>query len=132
MGGDNGIGPVSQLSKIPLVRTTGGEAEPANPPSSVVLSSACTNWRHLVVEEHRFQSPYDLDGLMYLQHVIAINIGRPIICEFKKSGRLQRMCKSKGTICLSPAGPMVGLSTSAFGCPVAGESWASAPRGALI
>lgn len=103
MGGDNGIGPVSQLSKIPLVRTTGGEAEPANPPSSVVLSSACTNWRHLVVEEHRFQSPYDLDGLMYLQHVIAINIGPPITCEFKKSGRFQRMCKSKGTICLSPS-----------------------------
>ena len=40
---------------------------------------------------------------MYLQHVIAINIGGPITCEFKKSGRLQRMCKSKGTICLSPS-----------------------------
>jgi len=103
MGGYSGIGPVSQLSKISLLRTTGAEAEPANLPSSVVLSSACTNWRHLVVEEHRFQSPYDLDGLMYLQHVIAVNIGRPITCEFKKSGRLQRMCKSKGTICLSPS-----------------------------
>ena len=103
MGGYSSIGPVSQLSKISLVRTTGGEAEPANLPSSVVLSSAGTNWRHLVVEEHRFQSPYDLDGLTYLQHVIAINIGPPITCEFKKSGRLQRMCKSKGTICLSPS-----------------------------
>jgi AraC family transcriptional regulator len=40
---------------------------------------------------------------MYLQHVIAINIGRPITCEFKKSGRLQRMCKSNGTVCLSPS-----------------------------
>src|SRR6516162_2249927 len=103
MGGYSGIGPVSQLSKISLVRTTGGEAEPANLPSSVVLSSVCTNWRHLVVEEHRFQSPYDLDGLMYLEHVIAINIGSPIICDFKKNGRLQRMCKNKGTICLSPS-----------------------------
>ena len=103
MGGYSSIGPISQLSKISLVRTTGGEAEPANLPSSVVLSSACTNWRHLVVEEHRFQSPYDLDGLTYLQHVIAINIGPPITCEFKKNGRLQRMCKSKGTICLSPS-----------------------------
>src|SRR6516165_9424476 len=103
MGGYSGIGPVSQLPKISLVRATGGEAEPANLPSRLVLSSACTNWRHLVVEEHRFQSPYDLDGLMYLQHVIAINIGRPIACEFKKSGRFQRMCKSKGTICLSPS-----------------------------
>jgi AraC family transcriptional regulator len=103
MGGYSGIGPVSQLHKISLVQTAGGEAEPANLPSSVVLSSACTNWRHLVVEEHHFPSPYDLDGLMYLQHVIAINIGPPITCEFKKSGRLQRMCKSKGTICLSPS-----------------------------
>src|SRR5215469_14198229 len=103
MGGNSGIGSVSQLSKISLVRTTGGEAEPANPSSSVVLSSVGTNWRHLVVEEHRFQGSYDLDGLMYLQHVIAINIGPPITCEFKKSGRLQRTCKSKGTICLSPS-----------------------------
>jgi AraC family transcriptional regulator len=103
MGGYSGIDPVSQLSKISLVRTTGGEAGPANLPSSVVLSSACTNWRHLVVEEHHFQSPYDLDGLMYLQDVIAVNIGRPITCEFKKNGRLQCMCKSKGTICLSPS-----------------------------
>ena len=103
MGGYSSIGPVSQLSKISLVRTTGGEAEPANLPASVVLSSTCTNWGHLVVEEHRFQSPYDLDGLMYLQHVIAINIGPPITREFKKSGRLQRTCKSKGTICLSPS-----------------------------
>jgi hypothetical protein len=84
MGGYSGIDLVSQLSKISLVRTTGGEAEPANLPSSLVLSSACTNWRHLVVEEHCFQSHYDLDGLMYLQHVTAINIGRPITCEFKK------------------------------------------------
>src|SRR6516165_7525376 len=103
MGGYSGIGPVSQLSKISLVRTTGGEAEPASLPSSVVLSSACTNWRHLAVEEHHFPSPYELDGLMYLQHVIAINIGPPITCEFKKSGRVQCMCKSKGTICLSPS-----------------------------
>ena len=103
MGGYSGIGPVSQLRKISLVQTAGGEAEPANLPSSVVLSSACTNWRHLVVEEHHFPSPYDLDGLMYLQHVIAINIGPPITCEFKKSGRVQCMCKSKGTICLSPS-----------------------------
>ena len=103
MGGYSGIGPVSQLHKISLVQTAGGKAAPANLPSSVVLSSACTNWRHLVVEEHRFQSPYDLDGLMYLQHVIAINVGPPITCEFKKSGRLQRMCKSEGTVCLSPS-----------------------------
>jgi AraC family transcriptional regulator len=103
MDGNSAIVPVSQFSKIPLVRTTGGEAEPANPPSSVVLSSASTNWRQVVVEEHRFQSPYDLDGLMYLQHVIAINIGSPITCEFRKSGRLQRMCKGKGTVCLSPS-----------------------------
>ena len=88
MGGYSGIGPVSELSKISLVRTTGGEAEPANPPPGVVLSSACSNWRHLVVEEHRFQSSYDLDGLMYLQHVIAINIGRPITGEF--NGGLNR------------------------------------------
>jgi hypothetical protein len=61
-GSGHGIGPVSQLSTILLVRKTGGEAAPADPLASVVLSSDCTEWRHLVLEEHRFQSPYDLDG----------------------------------------------------------------------
>lgn len=92
-----------ETSNIPLLRADNGELLRGNTSSTIVLSSTSSNWRHLIVEEIRFESPYDLDGLMYLQHVIAINIGATITCEFKKSGRLQRMGKSKGTICLSPS-----------------------------
>lgn len=55
-----------------------------------------------MVEEHRFGS-HELDDLMYIQHVVAVNVGTPIACEFKKYGRLQRVSKAKGSIYLSPS-----------------------------
>jgi hypothetical protein len=50
-----------------------------------------------VVEEHRFAS-HELDGLIYIQHVVALNVDPPIACEFKEDGRFQRTSKAKGTI----------------------------------
>ena len=91
-----------QLSKIPLLRAPKGEVLPGNPFSTVVLSSAFTTWYQLVVEEHHFTS-HELDDLMYMQHVVALNLGPPITCEYKKNGRFQRMTKATGTIYLSPS-----------------------------
>jgi AraC family transcriptional regulator len=93
---------MNQPSKIPLLRERNGEVLQGNPFSSVVLSSARTNWQNIVVEEHRFAS-HALEDLMYIQHVIGVNLGPLIDCEFKKCGRFQRMSKTKGTIYLSPS-----------------------------
>jgi AraC family transcriptional regulator len=92
---------MKQPSNIPLLRPTNGEILPGNPFSTVVLSSAYTNWHNIVVEEHHFPS-HELDDLMYIQHVLAVNVGPPITCEFKKDGRFQRVSKARGTIYLSP------------------------------
>jgi AraC family transcriptional regulator len=93
---------MKQLSKIPLVRTNNSEVLSGNPFSSVVLSSACTNWHSLLVEEHCFAS-HELGDLMYIQHVVSVNVGGPITGEFKKGGRFQRISKAKGAISLSPS-----------------------------
>jgi AraC family transcriptional regulator len=55
------------------------------------------NWPHLVLEEHHFVK-HELDNVMYIQHVLAVNIGPLISCE--KNGRFQRMYKR--TVYLTP------------------------------
>ena len=92
---------MKQPSNIPLVRTTNGEVLPGNPFSRVVLSSVGTNWRNLIVEEHRFAS-HELDALMYVQDVVAVNLGAQINCEYKKDGRFRYMSKPKNSIYLCP------------------------------
>jgi AraC family transcriptional regulator len=89
---------MKQLSQIPLVRSTKGEVLPGNPFARVALSSACMNWPNLVLEEHQF-SRHELDNVMYIQHVLAVNVGSSISCE--KNGRFQRM--SKRTVYLTPS-----------------------------
>jgi hypothetical protein len=85
------------LSNIPLVRAATGDVLPGNTFSSIVLSSAHTNWQNLVVEEHLFAN-HELDGFMYIQHVVAVNLGPAIACEFKKDGRFQHMSKARNSI----------------------------------
>lgn len=93
-----------QLSKIPLVRSNKGELLPGDSFYSVVLSSAGTNWRNVVVEEHHFSGVCELgDNLMYMQHVIGVNLGPPIAAEYKKDGHFQPVTKPKGTISLYPS-----------------------------
>ena len=88
------------LSNIPISRATNGEVWPGNPLARVVLSSARSNWRNLVVEEHCLPSS-EWDNVMYLQHVIAVNVGRPLTYEYKKDGRFRRVHK-RSQICLFP------------------------------
>jgi AraC family transcriptional regulator len=84
-------------SNIPMSQAN-GEVWPPNPPCRVVLSST---WQNLVVEEHHIPSS-ELNDVMYLQHVVAVNVGRPMPCEFKKCGRFRRVYKTD-TICLFPS-----------------------------
>ena len=86
---------------IPLWRTN-GEILSGDAPSRVVLSSVGTKWNDVVVEQHHFPSS-EMADLMYKQHVIAINVGNPITCEYKKEGQFRRFFKVRGAISFCPS-----------------------------
>ena len=86
---------------IPLWRAN-GELFPGNALSQVVLSSAGTKWNDVVLEQHDFLS-IELADVMYKRHVVVINIGHPITCEFKKKGRFRRALKEKDAISFFPS-----------------------------
>jgi len=86
---------------IPLWRKN-GELLSDNAPSRVVLSSIGTKWNDVVVEQHRIPSS-EMADLMYKQHVIAINVGHSITCEYKKEGQFRRFFKVRGALSFSPS-----------------------------
>jgi AraC family transcriptional regulator len=93
------------LSKIPLVRATDGVALPMNSFEDVVLSSIRTSWQSLVVEQHHWSNGACEvnEDVQYMQHVIAVNIGRRVTAQYRKDGRFQHVTKSKGSISLFPS-----------------------------
>jgi AraC family transcriptional regulator len=86
---------------IPLWRTN-GELLSDNAPSRVVLSSVGTKWNDVVVEQHHFPSS-ELADVMHKQHVVAINVGHSITCEYKKEGQFRRRFKARGAISFFPS-----------------------------
>jgi AraC family transcriptional regulator len=89
---------MKMLSRIPLIQSTTGEVLRGNPFANVVLSSACMNWPNLVLEEHHFPK-HELDNVMYVQHVIAMNVGPTICCD--KTGCFPLM--TRRTVYLTPS-----------------------------
>ena len=79
-----------------------GELLPSNAPSRVVLSSIGTKWNDVLVEQHHFRSS-EMADVMYQRHVIAINVGRSVTCEFKKEGRFRCFFKPRGAITFCPS-----------------------------
>jgi AraC family transcriptional regulator len=88
-------------NSIPLWHPS-GELFPGNALCQVVLSSAGTKWNDVVLEQHDFLS-IELADVMYKRHVVVINIGHPITCEFKKKGRFRRALKEKDAISFFPS-----------------------------
>ena len=88
-------------SNIPLLRVNNGEVLSANPLSTIVVSSIRSNWHSLVVEEHRIPNR-ELDDVMYIQHIVAVNVGRPVTFEHTKNGRGGRVWQT-GTVSLFPS-----------------------------
>src|SRR5258708_34879504 len=86
---------------FPLWRSN-GELLPGGAPSRLVLSSVCTKWNDVVVEQHHFPSS-ELADVMHKQHMIAINVGHCITWEFKKEGRLHHAFKARGAISCFPS-----------------------------
>jgi hypothetical protein len=81
---------------IPL-RRTNEEVLPGDVPCRMVLSSAATKWKDILVEEHHLPS-IELADVTYKRHAIVINIGRSTIWESKKQGQFRRVFKAKGAI----------------------------------
>jgi hypothetical protein len=95
---------MKQASNIPLVKVTNGNVLPASPYANIVLSSADRNWSNLVVEQHHLQGQCEIDkSLMYIQHVISLNLGGRIASEVKQNGRLHRVTRRKGAISFFPS-----------------------------
>ena len=85
---------------IPLWRTN-GELLPGNALSRVVLSSVCTKWNDIVLEQHHFPSR-ELTDVMFKWHVIVINIGHSVT-EFEKDGQFQGGQRARGAVTFLPS-----------------------------
>ena len=79
-----------------------GELVPIDAFSRVVQSSVETNWKHIVMEQRQIPNS-EWPNFMFKQHLIAVNLGRAINCEFKKSGRFQKILKLTGTVSFFPS-----------------------------
>src|SRR6516164_10004016 len=89
-------------SNIPVLRATDDEVLPGNSRSRVILSSAATNWRNLIVEEHHI--PYlEWNGGKFVHHVVGVNLGKPVLSEVRTRGRFRRILNKTGSICLFPS-----------------------------
>lgn len=89
-------------SSIPVLRATDDEVLPGNPRSRVILSSAATKWRSLIVEEHHI--PYlEWNGGNFVQNVVGVNLGKPVTSEVKTRGRFRSILNKTGSISLFPS-----------------------------
>ena len=89
-------------SDIPVLRATDDEVLPGNPRSRVILSSAATNWRSLIVEEHHI--PYlEWNGGKFVHHVVGVNLGKPVTSEVKTRRRFRRILDKTSSISLFPS-----------------------------
>src|SRR6516165_8002797 len=89
-------------SNIPVLRATDDEVLPGNPRSRVILSSAATNWRNLIVEEHHI--PYlEWNGGKFVHHVVGVNLGKPVTSEVKTRRRFRRILDKTSSISLFPS-----------------------------
>src|SRR5258708_5430074 len=87
---------------IPLWRAN-GELLPGNAFSQVVLSSAGTKWKDVVLEQKRDFLGIELADVMFKGQVVGNNIGLLVNWEFKKEGRFRRVLKEKDAISFFPS-----------------------------
>ena len=87
--------------RIPLLQAN-GEPVPLDPLFRVLESSAGPSWKDVVIEQQQIPSN-EWANVMYKHHVVAVNVGRAMISEFKKGGCFQKLLKPTGTISLFPS-----------------------------
>src|SRR5258708_1022867 len=89
-------------NRIPLCHAS-EELFPGNALSQVVLSSAGTKWKDVVLEQKHDFLGIELADVMFKRHVVVINIGHSVNWEFKKDGRFRRVLKEKDAISFFPS-----------------------------
>src|SRR5260370_40146120 len=89
-------------NSIPLWHAS-EELFPGNALSQVVLSSAGTKWKDVVLEQKHDFLGIELADVMFKRHVVVINIGHSVNWEFKKDGRFRRVLKEKDAISFFPS-----------------------------
>jgi AraC family transcriptional regulator len=102
---------------IPLLQAN-GEPVPLDPLFRVVESSAGTSWKDAVIEQLHIPSN-EWANVMYKQHVIAVNVGHAMNCEFKKGGKFEKVLKPTGAISFFPSSRHFSLRVQMSGSGVA-------------
>src|SRR5260221_11271767 len=88
-------------NSIPLWHAS-EELFPGNALSQVVLSSAGTKWKDVVLEQKHDFLGIELADVMFKRHVVVINIGHSVNWEFKKEGRFRRGPREKNAVSFFP------------------------------
>jgi AraC family transcriptional regulator len=91
-------------TKIPLFDASTGKEVPDSPYAGSVVFSSGDTWGGIVVEQQQSRTAREADNLMYRQHVVCINVGQPMSCEFRKNGGYRRIAKRRGAISFFPSG----------------------------
>jgi AraC family transcriptional regulator len=104
-------------NRIPLLQAN-GEPVPLDPLFRVVESSVGTSWKDVVIEQLQIPSN-EWANVMFKQHVIAVNIGRAMNCEFEKSGKFEKVLKPTGAISFFPRFQPFSLRVQMSGSRVA-------------
>jgi AraC family transcriptional regulator len=91
---------VRNYNEVPAQYSSPADNEEVLPGDAIcrlVLSSAATEWKDILVEEHHLPS-IELADITYKRHVVVINIGRSTIWESKEEGQFRRVFKARGAI----------------------------------
>ena len=104
-------------NRVPLLQAN-GEPVPLDPLFRVVESSVGTSGKDVVIEQLHIPSN-EWANVMFKQHVIAVNIGRAMNCEFRKGGKFEKVLKPTGAISFFPSSQPFSLSVQMSGSRVA-------------
>lgn len=81
----------------------GGRLLEGNSFSLVTEANGPGAWSDIVIEQHRCPAT-ELQDLAYRQHVLVLNNGGSLVCEYKYRGRWKSAEKSFGAVSFFPAG----------------------------
>ena len=86
-----------------ILNVVTGQPEAACLPQSVVLSSVDAGWSGVGVEHLRLP-PYEPPETCRQEHLLRIQLARPVTLGWKSGGRFRDQPMSPGDLCLVPAG----------------------------
>ncbi len=101
--GDSGRIMDMPSSQIHYADAENGERLQVVTPPSLVLSSAQSHWKGIIVEQLRLP-PMDLPENFVPQHLLTLKLSPPSPLEWNGHGQYQSQCLLPGDVCLVPSG----------------------------